>query len=126
MYHLLINASESLVFPKNSDGNQSYFILQKDFQSESGLFLAWAWLAKPKAIVIIYWNLSPHPRIYGETRGKVRITACKAYRCASKKARGKKIYFQLSMIVSFKFKRNTERYLILIVRNGLSENFEIR
>ena len=37
-----------------------------------------------------------------------------------------KIYFQLNMIVSFKFKRNTERYLILIVRNGLIENFEIR
>ena len=30
-------------------------------------FLAWAWLAKPKAIVIIYWNFKPHPRINGET-----------------------------------------------------------
>ena len=37
-----------------------------------------------------------------------------------------KIYFQLNMIVSFKFKRKTERYLILIVQKGLIENFEIR
>ena len=72
-------------------------------------------LAKPKAIVIIYWNFNPHQRIYGETRGKVRITACKAYQCGSKKARGNKIYFQLNMIVNFKFKRNTERYPIIIV-----------
>ena len=79
------------------------------------IWLAWAWLAKPKAIVIIYWNFNPHPRIYGETRGKVRITACKAYQCASKKARGNKIYFQLNMTVYFKFKRNTERYPILII-----------
>ena len=30
------------------------------------------------------------------------------------------------MIVSFKFKRNTERYLIIIVRNGLIDKFEIQ
>ena len=30
--HLLVNASESLVFRKNSDSNQSYFNLQTDFQ----------------------------------------------------------------------------------------------
>ena len=32
-----------------------------------------------------------------------------------KKARRNKIYFQLNMIVNFKFKRNSERYPILIV-----------
>ena len=32
IYHLLFNASESLVFQKHSDRNQSYFNLQKDFQ----------------------------------------------------------------------------------------------
>ena len=32
--HLLIHASESLVFPKNSDRNQLYFNLQKDFRKQ--------------------------------------------------------------------------------------------
>ena len=43
-------------------------------------------------------------RIYGNNRGKVRTTACKAYQCASKKGRGRKIYFQLNMTVGFKTK----------------------
>ena len=46
------------------------------------LFLASAWLAKPKATVIIYWNFNPLPHIYGDNRGKLRITLCKAYQCA--------------------------------------------
>ena len=39
------------------------------------------------------------PRIYGNNRkkkrGKVRTTACKAYQCASKKARGNKNIFSV-------------------------------
>ena len=41
------------------------------------------------------------PRIYGSNqkkkkkRGKVRTTACKAYQCASKKARGNKNIFSV-------------------------------
>ena len=37
------------------------------------------------------------PRIYGKkkNRGKVRTTACKAYQCASKKARGNKNIFSV-------------------------------
>ena len=37
--HLLINASESLVFPNSSDRNQWYFNLQKDFQRLKLIFL---------------------------------------------------------------------------------------
>ena len=70
-------------------------------------------------------------RIYGNNREKKPEEKCepqlaKHINALQKKPMETKIYFQLNMIVSFKFKRNTERYLILIVRNGLIENFEIR
>ena len=66
------------------------------------LFLAWAWLANPKAIVILYQLFRPchaftemAPTEITEKRGKVRTTACKAYQCASKKARGNKNIFSV-------------------------------
>ena len=62
-------------------------------------FLAWAWLAKPKAIVIVYQLFRPCHAFTEITekknRGKVRTTACKAYQCASKKARGNKNIFSV-------------------------------
>ena len=65
-------------------------------------FLTWAWLAKPKAIVIVYQLFRPchaftemSPTEITEKRGKVRTTACKAYQCASKKARGNKYIFSV-------------------------------
>ena len=62
--------------------------------------LAWAWLAKPKAIVIVYQLFRPCHAFTEITekrkkRGKVRTTACKAYQCASKKARGNKNIFSV-------------------------------
>ena len=64
------------------------------------IFLAWAWLAKPKAIVIVYQLFRPCHAFTEITekkknRGKVRTTACKAYQCASKKARGNKNIFSV-------------------------------
>ena len=63
------------------------------------LFLAWAWLAKPKAIVIVYQLFRPCHAFTEisekKKRGKVRPTACKAYQCASKKARGNKNIFSV-------------------------------
>ena len=66
------------------------------------------------------------PRIYGNNRKKKNEEKCepqlaKHINAFQKRPVETKIYFQLNMIVSFKFKRNTERYLILIVRNGLIE-----
>ena len=63
-------------------------------------FLAWAWLAKPKAIVIIYKLFRPCHAMTKITekkkkRGNVRTTACKAYQCPSKKARGNKNIFSV-------------------------------
>ena len=70
------------------------------------------------------------PRFYGNNRKKneekCEPQLAKRINALQKRPVETKIYFQLNMIVSFKFKRNTERYLILIVRNGLIENFEIR
>ena len=70
------------------------------------------------------------PHIYGNNRKKneekCEPQLAKHINAPQKRPVETKIYFQLNMIVSFKFKRNTERYLILIVRNGLIENFEIR
>ena len=96
-------------------------------------FLAWAWLAKPKAIVIVYQLFRPCHAFTEITEEKKKKTEekcepqlAKHIDALQKRPVDTKIYFQLNMIVSFKFKRNTERYLILIVRNGLIENFEIR
>ena len=62
----------------------------------SVIFLAWSWLAKPKAIVIVYQLFRPCQREKKKKkRGKVRTTACKAYQCASKKARGNKNIFSV-------------------------------
>ena len=72
------------------------------------------------------------PRIYGNNRKKknpeekCEPQLANHINALQKRPVETKIYFQLNMIASFKFKRNTERYLILIVRNGLIENFEIR
>ena len=66
-----------------------------------GSFLAWAWLAKPKAIVIVYQLFRPCHAFTEITekkkknRGKVQTTACKAYQCASKKAHGSKNIFSV-------------------------------
>ena len=93
--------------------------------------LAWAWLAKPKAIVIVYQLFRPchaFTEITGKKKPeeKCEPQLAKHINALQKRPVETKIYFQLNMILSFKFKRNTERYLILIVRNGLIENFEIR
>ena len=81
---LLLNANVSVVNP---------------LLPENNLFLAWAWLAKPKAIVIVYQLFRPCHAFTEITekknRGKVRTTACKAYQCASKKARGNKNIFSV-------------------------------
>ena len=67
------------------------------------------------------------PRIYGNNPQKNdEPQLAKHINALQKRPVETKIYFQLNMIVSFKFKRNIERYLILIVRNSLIENFEIR
>ena len=60
-------------------------------------FLAWAWLAKPKAIVIVYQLFRPCHAFTKKkkNRGKVRTTACKIYQCASKKPRGNKNIFSV-------------------------------
>ena len=70
------------------------------------------------------------PRIYGNNRKKneekCEPQLAKHINALKKRPVETKICFQLNMIVSFKFKRNTERYLIQIARNGLIENFETR
>ena len=53
-------------------------------------------LPRPKAIVIVYQPFRPYhafTEITKKKRGKVRTTACEAYQCASKKARGNKNIF---------------------------------
>ena len=49
--HLLINASESLAFPKNSDRNQSYFNLQKDFQNQKLIIF---FFFPPQADILVF------------------------------------------------------------------------
>ena len=97
------------------------------------VLLAWAWLAKPKAIVIVYQLFRPCHAFteITEKKKKKNEEKCepqlaKHISALQKRPVETKIYFQLNMIVSFKLKRNTERYLILIIQNGLMENFEIR
>ena len=46
IFHLLFNTSESLVFPKKSVRNRSYFSLQKDFQKQK-LFIFFPPMAVP-------------------------------------------------------------------------------
>ena len=112
-----------------------YYKIKSDFGNsplcDITRFLAWAWLAKPKAIVIVYQLFRPCHAFTEITEKKKTEEKCepqlaKHINALQKRPVETKIYFQLNMIVSFKFKRNTEIYLILIVRNGLIENFEIR
>ena len=61
------------------------------------------------------------PRIYGNNRKKKKTEEkckpqlAKHINALQKKHVETKIYFQLNIIVSFKFKRNTGRYPILVV-----------
>ena len=57
---LLINASASLVFPKNSDRNQSYFNLQKDFQRRK---LIYSFFFPPLAVLQVGHTIYPRTPI---------------------------------------------------------------
>ena len=78
------------------------------------------------AIVIIYCNFNPYLSIYGEKRVFFKCESQLAKHVDTVLIKKKRpveteTYFELN-----KFKRNTEIYLILIVRNCLIENLEFR
>ena len=94
----------------------SYYTCTCGFWPGLGLPSLWPW----------YWNFNPFNAFTEKNEEKCESQLTKHINVLQRKPVETKIYFQLNMIVSFKFKRNIERHLILIVRNGLIENFEIR
>ena len=87
-------------------------------------FLAWAWLAKPKAKVIMP-NFNPRQSIYGKTRVKVQSTACTVSHYAKNEAPLENIIgLDSNIIIGFKFITNFDRCAILIVSNCPTKNFE--
>ena len=83
-------------------------------------FLAWAWLAKPKANVVIP-KRSTLAKIFTEKkRVKMRSTA---YQYATKRPVNI-MYLGLDIIIKLKFTTNFDRCAILYVLSCLTKNFE--
>ena len=97
-------------------------------------FLAWAWLAKPKAKVFMpnFQPLPKHLRKNPRKSAKYRIPLRRRRRGRRRKKKKKnplkiKIheYFFLTIIFRFKFIINFDRCAMLVVRNCLTKNFEL-
>ena len=83
-------------------------------------FLAWAWLSKPKADVVIPKKKQPLPKIFTEKRVKVRSTACTTLH---KRPVVITMYLGLDIIIKLKFTTNFDRCAILNVLNYLTNDF---
>ena len=85
-------------------------------------FLAWAWLAKPKANVVIPKN-QPLPKyLRKKKRIKVRSTTC--HYATRKRPVKITLYLGLDIIIKLKFTLDFVRCAKLSVLNYLTKNFE--
>ena len=82
-------------------------------------FLAWAWLAKPKAKEVIP-KFQPLPKHLRKTPSK-RKERKKETSLENKN----RCIFRLDIIIRYKFTTNFDRCAMLIVRNCLTKNFEL-
>ena len=85
-------------------------------------FLAWAWLAKPKAIVIIP-KFQPSPKyLRKKKRVKVQSTAC---HYATKRPVEITMHLGLNIIIKLKLQQFFDRCAILNVLNCLTKNLSL-